>query len=246
MSDQRLNQVIVVEMGIKNEVVKTVSETYHLLQKAAVFDGMNRTYRPAVDGGAPMPAENKKVQHRASDLMEVALKKQIELFDIRATKDYANCNAKADISIEGVTILKDVPVTFLLFLEKKLIDVHTLISKLPTLDPAESWTEDVNDKLYKTGKVEKIRTQKSPRVILKRPETAEHPAQTELIYEDMTVGFWEETRLSGAFPQAEQKRLLAKVEALQKVVKKAREQANLVAAPQQEVGAKIFEWLLKP
>jgi hypothetical protein len=245
MSDQRLNQVIVVEQGIKNQVEKTMTETYHLLQKATAFDGMNRSYRPALDGGDKLPAENKKVQHRANDLVDGAIKKLVELFDITAAKDVANCNAKADVAVDGVTILKDVPATFLLFLEKKLTDVHTLISKLPTLDAAETWATDENNKLWKTGKVEKARTQKVPKVVVLHPPTEQHPAQTQLIHEDVTVGFWEETRLSGAYPQVEQKRLLEKLEALQVAVKKAREKANMVMAPQQEVGAKIFEWLFK-
>lgn len=245
MSEQRVNQAVAIERQIKGRINKELAEVHHLLQKAPVFDGMIRTYRPVVDGGAPMPAENKKVQHRAPDLVSTAVKNFVELFDATAARDWGNINAKADVKIGGETLLKDVPVTFLMFLEKQLVEVRTLISKLPTLDPAETWALNENDKLWKTGKVEKARTQKSPRVILKRPETPEHPAQTELIYEDMTVGFWEETRLSAAYPQAEQKRLLDKVEALQVVVKKAREAANLAPAPDQEVGAKIFDWLLK-
>ena len=50
---------------------------------------------------------------------------------------------------------------------------------------------------------------------------------------------------SPSFPAAEQKRLLERVEKLQAAVKRAREAANLVEAPNKEVGAKLFGWLFK-
>jgi len=35
-----------------------------------------------------------------------------------------------------------VPATYLLFLEKQLTDLHTLVSKLPVLDASETWVFD--------------------------------------------------------------------------------------------------------
>ena len=245
MSEQRLNQVIVVEHGMKSRVEEELTATYHTLQKSSLFDGMTRSYRPLKDDGDRMPAENKKVQQQARELLAAATRRLTGLFDITATKDWANCAAKADVVVDGETILTGVPSTFLLFLEKQLINVRTLIDKLPILDAAETWTRDANDSLFKTDKLEKMRTQKVARAIVLHPPTVEHPAQTQLIHEDMNIGVWEEQKISGAFPAAEQKRLLERVEKLQAAVKRAREAANLVEAPNKEVGAKLFGWLFK-
>jgi hypothetical protein len=44
--------------------------------------------------------------------------------------------------VNGKVVLEKVPVTHLLFLEKQVMNLHTIVSKLPTLDPAEKWTFD--------------------------------------------------------------------------------------------------------
>lgn len=41
------------------------------------------------------------------------------MFDVVATQDFANCQAKADVMVEGRVLIKDAPVTHLLFLEKQ-------------------------------------------------------------------------------------------------------------------------------
>lgn len=61
---------------------------------------------------------------------------------------------------------------------------------------------------------------------------------------NFTVGNWETVKLSGAVTESERRNLFDKVEKLLKAVKFAREQANLVDAPQQEVGEKIMSYLL--
>lgn len=243
MSEQRLNQVLAVEQSIKSQVEKNKTEAYHLLQRAAAFEGMNRAYRPIDENGEKLPPDNKKVQHQANDVLAGAATKWAELIDVTLSKDLANCSAKADVEVEGTTLLTGVPATFLLFLEKQLNDVHTMLEKMPTLDPAESWKQDVNDGLFKTQTVEKIRTKKIPKVITKHPGNEHHPPQTELIHVDETVGYWDETRLSGAMPEVVRKRLLFRTEMLQAAVKKAREQANMVKAEQERVGASLFTWL---
>jgi len=59
------------------------------------------------------------------------------MFDIVATQDWANCQAVADVVVDDQVILAQVPFTHLLFLEKQLLDIQTLVEKLPVLDPAE-------------------------------------------------------------------------------------------------------------
>lgn len=245
MAEQRLNQVLAVEHGLKNRTEVELTGIYHTLQKGSLFDGMTRSYAPLHENGDKLPTEHKKVQQSAQTMLKEATAKLSSLFDITATKDFANCSAKADLVVDNETVLKDVPVTFLLFLESQLIHVRTLFTHLPELDPAETWVRDDNDGLFKTTKLEKVRTQKVQRAIVLYDATEKHPAQTQLINEDVNVGKWEEQKISGAFPTAEKKKLLERVERLIAAVKRAREAANLTPAPNQEVGAKVFGWLFK-
>jgi hypothetical protein len=41
------------------------------------------------------------------------------LFDVTPTKDWANCEARADVKVDGRVLVPDVPVAYLLFLEKQ-------------------------------------------------------------------------------------------------------------------------------
>lgn len=244
MAEQRLNQVLAVEAGLKSRWEQEQTAAYHTLQKSALFDGMTRTYKPLSESAERLPTEHKKVQQEATTMLKNAFTRLEELFDTVATKDFANCNAKADVIVDGYALLKDVPATYLLFLEKKLIDVRTMIEKLPTLDPAENWVKDANDGFYKTERVETSRTAKIAEPLLLAPATKEHPAQTQVVNVDRIIGYYEVVKLSGAYPVTDQQKLLLRVEKLQAAVKRAREAANVVVAPQQTLGFSIFNWLM--
>src|SRR5262249_23174404 len=138
----RLNQIIAIEKGVKTRSQKELTEAHHALQKPALLAGLSRTYRPKDEEGDPLPPEATKVQIKAEEIIRRTADILVELFDVTATKDYTNCNARADVVVDGKVLLSSVPVTYLLFLEKQLVDLHTFIKKLPVLDASESWSFD--------------------------------------------------------------------------------------------------------
>jgi hypothetical protein len=133
----KLNQIIALTAGKKSLAHKAITEAYQTLQKGGLLDGISRTYRPRDEEGEQYPPEKKLVQLKAWDAIRGATAALTELFDIVATQDFANCQARADVVVGGTTVLKDVPVTHLLFLEKQLVDLHTFVEKLPTLAARE-------------------------------------------------------------------------------------------------------------
>jgi hypothetical protein len=167
------------------------------------------------------------------------------LFDVTATKDWANCTAKADITVDGRTILRDVPVSYLLFLEKQLTDLHTFVKKLPVLDAAEAWTFDDSADCWKTEPVRTNRSKKVPRNHVKAEATEKHPAQVEVYYEDIAVGHWTTVKFSGALPAKRVNELLDRVERLQRAVKFAREEANGAEVTDQRTGDAVFRYLFE-
>jgi len=240
----KLNQIIAVEKGSKTRAFAKITEAYQLLQKPAVLSGISRTYQPVDEDGEQYPPEATRVQTKAEDLIRDVTTSLTELFDVTATKDWANCSATADIQVDGETILENVPVTYLLFLEKQLVDVHTFIKKLPVLDPSETWTFDGAADAYATDVVHTIKTKKVPRNHVKAEATKEHPAQVEVYHEDVVVGHWRTVRFSGALPAQRVNELTERVERLQKAVKFAREEANTAEVDQQEIGARVFAYVL--
>jgi len=239
----KLCQVIAVEKSIKNKSHAALTDAYQRVQKGNLLSGISRTYRPNDEQGEQLPAESTKVQLNANDLLKDVAKAMTELFDVTATKDVANCQAKADVTVGEVVIAKDVPVTYLLFLEKKLVDVHTFVSKLPTLDPSEDWTLDPNVGCFVSKASETVKTKKVFVPLILAPATDKHPAQVKEGFEDKSVGTWRTVKFSGALPAQKVADVLDRVEKLQKSVKFAREECNSRPVEDTKVGAKIFDFL---
>lgn len=239
----KLNQIIAVEKGSKTRAFAKITEAYQLLQKPAVLAGISRTYLPSDEDGEQYPPESTRVQVKADDLISEVTGALTELFDVTATKDWANCTARADVVVDGTTVVADVPVTYLLFLEKQLIDIHTFIKKLPVLDPSDTWSFDGAADAYATEPVQTTKTKKVPRNHVKAEATKEHPAQVEVYHEDVVVGHWRTVKYSGALPAQRVNELTDRVERLQRAVKFAREEANTAEVEQREIGAQIFAYL---
>lgn len=240
----KLNQTIAIESSTKTRANATMSEIYKAVQHPALFEGFNKRYHPLDDEGERFPDESKNVQMRAEQTLRSAVSALTGLFDVTATKDYGNCRARADVVVDGKVILEGVPVTYLLFLEKQLTDLHTLASKMPVLDPADDWKLDTATSLYRTEPTMTIRTKKVQRSLVLLAPTDKHPGQAQMITEDQTVGNWEQTKFSGAWPASVRDRTIARIEKLQHAVKFAREEANTLAVDDQSVGERVFGWLL--
>ncbi|GAA3208931.1 hypothetical protein [Actinocorallia longicatena] len=240
----KLNQIIAVEKGVKGRTQRAVTDAYHKLQKAALLSGISRTYRPKDEEGETLPAESTRVQVKAGDELRDVAAALTKLFDVTATKDWANGDARADVVVEGTTILSDVPVPYLLFLEKQLVDLHTFVAKLPVLDAAEAWRHDPASDVWRTDETQTHRTKKVMRSHVLYEATEKHPAQVESYQEDVIVGFWSTVRFSGAMQAQRVNELLDKVERLQAAVKFAREEANGVEVTDQRVGDAVFGYLL--
>ena len=239
----KLNQILAIEKGIKTRVYSEFTELHQATQKAPLMNGFHKSYQPRDEDGETYPAESVKVQHTAAEVLDRVAASLADLFDVTATKDWANCTARADVVIEGRTLVKDVPATYLLFLEKQLSDLHTFITKMTELDPGSDWSTDPGTGLYKTDTTLTQRTKKVQRAITLYEATKEHPAQTQLITEDVVAGTWVTVKYSGAMPAPRKKQLLNRIEKLTNAVKFAREQANASEAPEKKLGKEVFDFL---
>ena len=239
----KLNQIIAISAGKKSQAHKTITDAYQNLQKSGLLDGISRTYKPKDDEGEQFPAEKKLVQQKIRDVTSSVVAALTELFDVVATQDHANCLAKADVVVDGVTVLKDVPVTTLLFLEKQLVDIHTFVDKLPTLDPAEAWSYSTDVDHYVSESYQTTKTKKVLKNHVKAEATKEHPAQVETYTEDVIVGYWTTVKFSGAIPAREKNEILDRVRKLQEAVKCAREEANNTEVELKKIGAAVLQFV---
>ena len=239
----KLNQIIAIANGKKSRAQSGLTEIYHLLQKPSLLEGISRTYRRKDEEGEQLPSESKRVQVSVPDAIASARTILGEVIDVIATQDHANMNATGSVMVDGVTVLADVPVSHLLFLEKQLIDIHTFVEKLPTLDPAETWAASETAACYATKQCETARTKKIPRNHVLAEATKEHPAQVEMYTEDVLVGYWQTIKFSGAIPDADRRTMLARVRKLQDAVKTAREEANSIEVENVKVAENLLGYI---
>jgi hypothetical protein len=241
----KLNQIIAVTAGKKTKTAETLTETYKKVQKNELFQGINRTYRPLNDGDETKPAENKLVQYNVNDAVVDFSSAIGELLDVVYTQDKANCQAKANIEVDGTVLAKDVPVTHLLFLEKQLTDIRTFVNHLPVLDPSENWKFDSNKNTWVTDVSKTNATKKVYKNHEKAPATEKHPAQVEVYTEDIKVGEWDTVKFSGAIPVKQKKDTLKRVEKLLDAIKSAREAANSMDVTHEKISSNILDFVFK-
>lgn len=239
----KLNQIIAVEKQVKATAFNVLTEAHQRFQKPALLSGISRAYRSIQEDGEIFPPEKTRVQLIAANTLAEVNIALARLFDLTATKDATNGTAKADIVIDGKTLVKDVPATTLIFLEKQLIDLKTFVAKLPILDQAEVWSFDANTNSYATESVSTAKTKPIPRVLTRAEATDKHPAQTEVYQDTVIQGYWDTRKFSGAFPQALVVQYNTKIDQLIHAVKFAREQANSVEVVDLKIGKTILDYL---
>lgn len=237
----QLNQIIAIESGVKSKATQLTTELHRLSQKEALLTGIARRYEPKDEEGDRLPPESTRVQVTVVDLLGKLGEGLTRLFDVELTKEVANQHAYGQIVIGDTE--HDVPVTYLLFLEKQLVDIYTFVNKLPTLDPASLWHLDSNTGVYATEPVQTVRTKKVPKNWVRAEATERHPAQVDIYHEDVIVGTWTKIDFSGAIPATFKADLLNRVETLQRAVKFAREKANTATVVDQNIGNQLFAYL---
>lgn len=242
----KLNQIIAIERGLKNQTTKVETNLYHSLEKKALFAGLSRVYTPKnEEDGDQLPPESVSVQIKSTKIVADLTASLTRLIDVRATMDAANTNARADVTIDGQVIAASVPVTTLMFLEKEVEKLAAFIGRLPVLDPATTWTYDRARGVQVAPAVQTVRTKKIPRNHVLAAATPEHPAQVQMYNEDVLVGTWEKVEFSGAMPADDVSAIQARLEQLRTAVKFAREEANTIDVVDVHYGADILAYLFE-
>src|SRR5579863_616939 len=133
------HHVLAIEQSTKAKADEKITAAYKTFQKPDLLNGHLKTWQPRAENQHAahyemLPNETKNVQQNVADLLKVIREEQTALFDLTHQLNVTNALAKADVIVDGVTILKDAPATYLLWLRHHLDNMHTEIKKVPTLD----------------------------------------------------------------------------------------------------------------
>jgi hypothetical protein len=236
-------QILALEKTAKGVAESTLTKSYHVLQKDALLNGISRVYTAKLEDGDQFPPERTRVQVRVHEEIAKVATAVGRALDLAATKEKTNTYAKADLVVDGATLVKDVPAGVLMMLERELINVETFVSKLPTLDMAEDWHFDDNTDSFATGQTQTAKSVRVPRNHVLAEATPQHPAQVKVYEEAQVVGTWTQTKYSGALPAKEVTDLKDRVRKLRDAVKVAREEANTATATDLPVGDTLLGYV---
>lgn len=171
-----------------------------------------------------------------------------EYVDTVYQKEKTNQSASADLIIDGETIAPNLPATFLLGMETKLVEIRNIIDLAPTLGPGISWIKTDQAKFKDTWKAEfPIKANKTKKQVAYQvlaPATDKHAAQIEKWYEDVVNGVYTTFNTSGMLSVRRKMELLTKVDQLLAGVKRARMRANETEAATDKIAQKFVDFIM--
>jgi hypothetical protein len=244
-----ISQILAVVGGVKNDTDHQLTGLLHDVTQPELVSGLIKTYRPRAEprpGETILmrPSEQQRVQVTVDDVLAKTAALLTRQWDVARTLDEAKTRAKADVVVDGYAILVDVTTDHLIYLEGQLATLYGIVSKLPVLNPAETWTdEDTEPGQHRTPPVEKTSNDTVYFNHVLAEATEHHPAQVQVMKRDEVVGYWTTVKFSGAMEARAKRRLLDRITKLQHAVKFAREEANTTPVTDIHEGERIFTWL---
>lgn len=244
----KLHELLAVESNLENQAAKCRSDLVSTFEKKRhLFEEKRVTFTPAGEGTQPITETQSDIQSNVDKELKWIQSHLVKALDASYQVAEANTQARADVVLEDdaqTVLLTGVPATALLELEKRVAEIAALIAAVPTLDPAKGFTKDESRNLYKAREVNKSRTRKEKKVFIKYEATKEHPAQTELLDQDVVIGAIQEQEWSGLITPAEKAELINRVEIVARAVRRARSRANDVEINSQaKIGAKLLGYI---
>lgn len=218
------------------------------LARPAFTSGLNRFYTPDnadLENMQRNPDEYKTVALTVADALAQIRDAEVPSLDIVAEQDMTNTIAKGTIVVDGDTVLDDVPISYLLNLQKFLAEWRSkIVEILPVHDPAKEWTLDAQNGIWRSKQERRNAYMKEVVPVLLHAGTDKHAPQVQAITKDIYAGYWTEEHLSGGVTATRKRQLLGNVDRLLIGVKEAISQANSTPTVPMPAGEKIFGILL--
>ena len=244
----RLHELLAVEGDLAGTYQKILSETKTNFTKHPDRYFGQHTRIEMFDENAPKEADiHKEMDDTVLNKLNYTADHIIRYLDAVFQKEKTNQFAMADLIVDGVTIAKDVPATFLLGLENKLKKIRDdVYASIPTLQPGVKWEEDevTGDGVWKrTYPDEKFRTKKVLKNHVKAVATDKHPAQVDVYSEDVKIAKIITDTWCGMISPAQKSAIFGRIDKLIRAVKKARQQANSTEVVKVTIGKELFNYI---
>jgi hypothetical protein len=250
-----LHQLIAVQRGIDEETAKTLGAVKHLLAIGGEQDpltGISRTYQPVSDDPADqLPPQARRVQITAAELIDRVSTALTKMFDVKFQREEGNTDARSDVTVDGEVLLTGVPVGYLMFLEAQVTKIVELIDEIPTLNPADNWSDTATGLREGVWASDARRTavpRRVPQVQVLSPaqviDGQKFDPQVRPYETEVTVGWWTTVKYSGQMDPKVQQDMRARAVKVTEAVRKAREAANRLEVNDRRSAAPLLTYIL--
>lgn len=246
-----MHELLAVEndvLGLSNKVIDETANTFR--NKASEFYmGLSKTYKPFDEADKDLvPPQSKEIVDTVLNKLNYTFGKVAAEYDLLLQKEATNQRAVADIVIDGKVVSAEVPVNFLLTLERRLEKIRNLVTEAPTLPNGPDWIADQQrgEGYYKLrGPQISYRTKKEKTFNVVVPPTKEHPAQVKEGETTTTIGSYEEMLFDSRMTSHDKAVILERIDTIIKEVRKAIRRANQLDVVERNIGKKVFDFILK-
>lgn len=247
----KLHELLAVEgdkKGTSEKILKEGLTTF--IKRSDHFTGHTKVLeyfddvRNDKEGGV---TERNEIVTTVGKKLEYIMGPVADYYNVTLQKETTNQKATADLVVDGETLGKSLPATFLLGLETKLKGVREVISAVPTLQPGISWIPDTDagEGVFKREHPERtFKTERTIKPFELSPATKEHKAQVEKLSVDVNIGVFITDSSSSMLSPADKSKMLERVDKLIQAVKKARQRANNIDVEKAEIGGAITKYIL--
>jgi len=231
-SKTQLHELLAVEESLNTVLSDSVKEaTASFSGKDHLFKGHTVTVEPLeedVEGHLAVAPESETldVAETVDGKLAFVFNHLVRAFNVYGQKEHTNQNARADLVVNGETLIKDCPATMLLGLETRLKHVRAMCLAIKTMDQSKGWTPTPMAGVFQARPDEKFITRKVQRERVVVEATEHHPAQFTQYTEDMRVGKKITVHTSGLVSPKGKSDLIARIDTLLRATKKARQRAN--------------------
>lgn len=245
-----MHELLAVEndvLGLANKVIDESTNTFK--NKASEFYmGVSKTYHPFDEADKDLvPPQNKEIVDTVISKLNYTFGKVAAEYDLLLQKEATNQHAVADIVVDGKVVSTNVPVNFLLTLERRLEKIRNLVLEAPTLPNGPKWVPDTQrgEGYYKLEAPQvSYRTKKEKSYNVVVPPTKEHPAQVKEGETTTTIGQYDEMLFDSRMTSHDKAVILERVDTLIKEVRKAVRRANQLDVTERTIGKTIFDYVL--
>jgi hypothetical protein len=248
----KLHELLAVDGNLKGQALKTRAELMNTMaKKRHLFEEKLVTFTSNFEGAVAETEAQSSIQTSVYEEVRWLGGHFSKAIDVAYAIDVANTEAKADVILEDDTVLiKGVPATALLQLEKRVKETLEFIKVVPTLDPAKGFEADTTRArgTYKARPVNKVRTQKQEDFVVTVQPTKEHPAQVEKTTKDVKTGTIQELEWSSLIHPVLKAELIDRGEVVLRALTRARSRANeqVIDQATHKIGQVIWNSIFQP